>query len=191
MDGATTIYFLAMPTPLGANTSWANRYPLLDPIADATVGVGETLAFTANASDPDSPPQTLAYELDNGAPVGATIDPVSGAFSWMPTAAQAPRTNIITVRVTDNGTPALNAARTFTVITGIRISSVNRMPGGEVSISFGTIPGKTYRVEYKNNLNEPAWTPVGPNMVADSTSLTVVDDPGAQPQRFYRIVQVN
>ena len=35
-DGPNPIYFLATPTPSAPNSSWANRYPILPFIADAT-----------------------------------------------------------------------------------------------------------------------------------------------------------
>ena len=47
-----------------------------------------------------------------------------GVFSWTPTEAQGPSTNQITVRVTDNATPALSDTKTFTVV----VSEVNRAP---------------------------------------------------------------
>jgi hypothetical protein len=58
-----------------------NVYPVLDPIGDQMVVVGETLTFTATASDPDMPAQTLTFSL-GGAPTGAQIDPATGEFNW-------------------------------------------------------------------------------------------------------------
>lgn len=60
--------------------------------------------------------------------------------------------------------------------------------GGIVSFSFGTTPGRTYRVDYKNDLNEVDWTPLGGNQVAAGASITVTDNVTASPQRFYRAV---
>ena len=112
-DGTGPNYFLATPTPLAPNSTWANRYPTLVPIPDAVVLSGETLAFTASATDPDLPPQSFTFSLAAGAPTNATINATTGAFSWTPTSAQALTTNSITVRVTDSGVPALSATRTF------------------------------------------------------------------------------
>ncbi len=58
-----------------------NVDPVLDPIGDQSVEVGQTLEFTATASDDDLPAQTLTFSLVD-APTGATIDPVTGEFSW-------------------------------------------------------------------------------------------------------------
>jgi hypothetical protein len=46
-------------------------------------------------------------------PSGASIDAASGAFSWTPSEAQAPTNITLTVRVIDNGTPALSNTMTF------------------------------------------------------------------------------
>lgn len=45
---------------------------------------GEELEFTVSASDPDSGPMALTYEL-MGAPDSASFDSDTGAFSWTPT----------------------------------------------------------------------------------------------------------
>ena len=47
------------------------------------------LSFTATASDPDAPVNTLLFSL-SGEPIGAIIDPNTGDFSWTPTEAQGP-----------------------------------------------------------------------------------------------------
>ncbi|MDX1432308.1 MAG: Ig-like domain-containing protein [Gammaproteobacteria bacterium] len=87
--------------------------PVIDTIPDATVTEGETLEFNATATDADLPAGTLTFSLDPGAPDGAVIDPVSGAFSWTPSEAQGPATHEVSVRVTDD--TGLSDAVAFTV----------------------------------------------------------------------------
>ncbi len=60
-----------------------NVAPVLGAIGNQSVQEGALLTFTATASDQDLPGQTLVFGLA-GAPTGAVIDPVSGAFSWTP-----------------------------------------------------------------------------------------------------------
>jgi hypothetical protein len=57
---------------------------------------------------------------------------------------------------------------------------------------FSTIPGARYQVEYKDTLEAPAWTPLGPTQTAASTSLTVADDCNffTNQHRFYRVVRL-
>ncbi len=192
-DASTNLYFLAQATPLGPNSTWANRYPTLAEIPDALVLPGESLAFVAQATDPDLPSQSFTFSIDNSAPIGAQVNAVSGQFNWTPSPAQSPSTNTITLRATDSGTPPLTAARTFTVVVkpGMRITGVVLQPNGSIEFSVGTIPGKTYRVEYKASLGAQEWTPLGPDQVVNATTLSVTDNIGSNPQRFYRVVQVD
>ncbi len=92
-----------------------NSAPTLEPIADATVDEGQTLAFTVAAADTDLPPNTLTFSLLPGAPEGAGIDPETGQFSWLAAENQGPGVYTLTVRVTDDGSPQLHADRSFTV----------------------------------------------------------------------------
>ncbi|HYT89917.1 MAG TPA: Ig-like domain-containing protein, partial [Gemmataceae bacterium] len=101
-----------------------NAPPALDPISDATIDEGHTLSFTVVVIDPDVPANTLTFTLDPGAPLGATIHPSTGFFSWTPSQSQVPGIYTITVRVTDNGTPVRSATRTFTVT----VNEVNFAP---------------------------------------------------------------
>jgi hypothetical protein len=92
-----------------------NQAPDLAPIEDRSIERGETVSFTATATDPDLPANTLTYTLDDSAPQGATIDPVTGEFTWTPTASQAAGAYTITVLVIDDGSPSLADSETFTV----------------------------------------------------------------------------
>lgn len=109
-----------------------NQSPDLADIPDAEVVLGGTLTFTATATDPDLPVNTLTYSLDDSAPEGATIDPTTGVFSWTPTAGQVGSFTII-VLVTDNGSPALADSETFTVT----VTATNLPP------ALGTIGNQT------------------------------------------------
>jgi hypothetical protein len=110
-----------------------NQPPVLSGIGNKTVAEGTLLSFTALGSDPDLPAQPLTYSLDSGAPAGALINPTTGLFTWTPTEAQGPSTNVVTIRVSDNGSPALSASETITII----VSDVNSTP------SIATIGNKT------------------------------------------------
>src|SRR5439155_244910 len=58
------------------------------------------------------------------APTIVAISLHAALLIWTPTEAQGPSTNTITVKVTDNGTPALSATNSFTVV----VSEVNSVP---------------------------------------------------------------
>lgn len=85
-----------------------NAAPELAAIPNQTVTATQLLTFASSGTDPsDLPANSLTYSLI-GAPVGASIDPGTGAFSWTPLALQVGVHNF-TVRVTDDGTPNLFA----------------------------------------------------------------------------------
>ena len=100
------------PTYARLVTVSTNVAPVLDPIPDQTVDEGGFVGFTATATGPE-PTETITYSLDPGAPAGAAIDPVSGAFTFAPD--DGPVTYTITVRATDDGLPAKSSTQTFTV----------------------------------------------------------------------------
>jgi hypothetical protein len=78
-----------------------NLAPILDPIGAKIVNELSLLTFTATASDPDIPAQTLTFSLGSGAPTGASINPTTGVFTWTPTEAQGPGVYTIRVIVSD------------------------------------------------------------------------------------------
>jgi FlaG/FlaF family flagellin (archaellin) len=91
----------------------ANNAPGLDPIGNKGVNEMTLLAFTATASDPD-PTDTLTFSLEGTVPAGASIT-AGGDFTWTPTEDQGPDDYTFTVRVTDNGSPALYDEEEITV----------------------------------------------------------------------------
>lgn len=93
-----------------------NQAPTLDPIPDQTVAETGTLTLIATATDPDLG-QALTYSLISG-PAGSAVDPLTGVFTWTP--ADGPDSANVTVRVTDNGSPALEDTESFTVTVNNR-----------------------------------------------------------------------
>ncbi|MBM3883698.1 MAG: cadherin repeat domain-containing protein [Verrucomicrobia bacterium] len=93
-----------------------NAAPTLAPLAHRVINEGRLLSFTVLASDSDWPSQTLTFSLGAGAPPGASLDASNGLFRWTPTEYQGPSTNLLTIVVTDSGTPPLSATQSFTVI---------------------------------------------------------------------------
>jgi len=119
-----------------------NQPPVLAQIANQTIAEGSPLTFTASATDPDQPAQILAFSLAPGAPPGATINPTTGVFTWTPTEAQGPSTNVINVRVTDNGTPPVRAAQDVTIV----VTEANVAPVLAVIPDQPIVVGETVRL---------------------------------------------
>ncbi len=98
-----------------------NNPPTIEPIADQTTPEGSLFVVDVMASDPDN--DELAYALDD-APMGASIDPMTGQISWTPDEAQGPGDFIFTVRVSDDRDPPLEDIEVFTVT----VLEVNNAP---------------------------------------------------------------
>ena len=125
--------------------------PVLAPIPNQFLFLGQTLSLAACATDATLPPPTLTFSLGAGAPAGAAIDPVSGMVTWTP--ANAPATNTLSVIVSDNGTPSLSATQTFTVTVLLPPPSPQlgnlSVGGGALSFSWPSTAGYFYRVQYQ------------------------------------------
>ena len=163
-----------------------NVAPFLQPIADRIIYQDTTLIITNVATDPDSPANQIHYSLSN-APIGAVIQPLTGVFTWTPTAGQADTTNQITVIATDDGTPALSASDTFQVVVSLPpyIQSITA-DASNITITWSAVPGTTYQLQYKTSLEETTWTDLPGTIVATgntaSRGLPITDS-----QRFYRV----
>lgn len=167
-----------------------NATPSLAPIASRAVHVGNNLVISNSAIDVDIPANTLSFSLDPGAPLGTAIDPSNGVFTWTPNGSFAGSSNAITVRVTDNGSPQKSAARTFGVLVFERpaFQGIARN-GNEVTLSWSAISGRTYRLQYKDALNDPTWKDLT-TVIANGGVATRTEPIGAG-QRYYRIVALD
>jgi hypothetical protein len=167
----------------------ANTAPILAPISNQTVNVGQTVAITATATD--SPPQTLTFSLVS-APASATLNQINNtnaAFSWRPAVTDANSVNTIGLKVADNGSPSLSATQSFTITVNPlvlpTVPSVGWNNGQFTLFVTNSILGPDYAVQASSNLvnwstlfitNSPPmsfqWT--------DTNALTL-------PVQFYRI----
>lgn len=91
-----------------------NAAPRISPITPITVDEGQSIQFAIRAEDPDMPAGQLRFALEGSVPTGATVDPVTGQFAWKP-GFNAAGVYEFTVRVLNDGSPALGALEHFTV----------------------------------------------------------------------------
>ena len=174
------------PTPDAANVI-PNNPPVLNAISNRFVYLGQALQLTAVATDLDNWYQMLTFTLTNS-PAGAAINPLTGAFCWVVTNVFAPDTNSITVRVTDDGVPPMSDVTTFLVIIEVppHFGSVEPDGSGHLNFTFSSLPGQSYQLQYKNNLNDPQWMPLG-SAAGNGGTLILTDSMTAQQRRFYRL----
>ena len=107
--------------------------PAIDPIGNRVVLQGAEATFTVRATDPNGPAFPLTFGLDPGAPAGATIDPNTGDFSWLPCDA-APGDYPVTIRATANGAPAQSSTETVDV----RVIAASTPNPGDLVTGFGS-----------------------------------------------------
>jgi cysteine-rich repeat protein len=109
------------PVAITVVSATGNHPPSFEDIQSRTVAEGSVLEEQISATDPDG--DNLTFNLVNP-PTGATIEASSGILRWVPDELQGPGVQNITVRVTDNGTPPLNASTSFS----ITVDEVNQAP---------------------------------------------------------------
>ena len=70
------------------------------------------------------------------------------------------------------------------VVTSVTLSAT--LSGGNILVAFPTQSGFNYTLNYKNNLTDPTWTPLGAAIPGDGTIKTMTDSPG-NGKRFYQL----
>ena len=132
----------------------------------------------------------FTYALAAGGPGNASINATNGLFTWTPPATNSVVTNQFSVVVSDNNTPSLKATNTFSMIVmpAPAIETV-LSTNGQTTLSWTAIPGTTYRIQYKDDLNAGDWTDLVPDITANTAIGTAIDIEAAE-QRFYRVFVV-
>lgn len=88
------------------------------------------------------------------------------------------------VRPTDNpASPDVNV--NFMMLVPVFTTSASRS-GTNVVVSFQTMSGFNYQVQYKTNLTDPAWNSLG-SAIPGNNALQSVTNPATSITRFYRV----
>jgi hypothetical protein len=164
-----------------------------------------TLVVTNTATDTDIPAQTLTYTLTST--VAGTNQPVinsNGIITWTPDLSQAGTSSVFTTIVTDDGTPAMSATNSFTVMV-VGASQTNTVSISEVIYTNGnfllkwTAPSnELFQVQWSDSLpfNWQTFTNIvgyDTNYPASMTNatFTFLDD-GSQAMftgsRYYQLI---
>jgi hypothetical protein len=83
---------------------------------------------------------------------------------------------------TTNGVLTVTNAPVAPRITDISVSEANLL-----TLSFTTVAGGSYRIEYKHSLTDPAWTPLT-TVTGSGNVMSITDDTTGTDSRFYRVV---
>jgi hypothetical protein len=174
--------------------SEVNVAPVLPGQTNHTIATLTTLTVTNTATDSDIPNNALAYVLV-AAPMGMNISS-NGVISWTPAQAQGPSTNLVTTVVTDSNpwaanTQHLTATNSFTVIVSAPppVFAITSMVVSNKTavITWSSIAGDYYRLQYKTNILDANWTEVTPDILAIGPVTTTTNILIGVKQRFYRI----
>ncbi|RKX30935.1 MAG: hypothetical protein DRP71_14245 [Verrucomicrobia bacterium] len=113
-----------IPELIGCKTSGGNYFQgTMDDLAlwdRALSGFERDLVFNGGDGLPVGdtegiPVNNLVFSLEGSVPSGASIDPVTGVFSWYPDQSQTPGEFTFLVRVTDDGVPSYFDEESITV----------------------------------------------------------------------------
>ena len=166
--GLTVLYGAA-----DATIKVINTLPVIPVVASQTNNELVTFTLPLNATDAESPPQTLTYVLTNS-PLGATVS-LSGVITWTPAEAQGPMTTNITVRVTDNGTPNLTTLRTFSIVVNeINTPSLLFVPATQTLNELGTLNVSASASDSDIPTNSLSFS-----LLAPPAGMTIITNTGA------------
>ena len=174
---------------LTASFGSASGAPILNPISNQIVNVGQPVSLSASGQDTNSPPYALAFSLLN-ASAGASLNQTASnnaAFYWRPGVPDANSTNQITLKIANNAWPSLSATQSFSVVVNpLSAAGIGNISfaGGQLSFNVSGQSGPDYAIETSTNLTQ--WSSV---YITNSPTLPFVwtDTNLAAPQRFYRI----
>ena len=95
---------------------------------------------------------------------------------------------MVTVRVTDNGVPSLSASRSFSILVASPpvIESIH-VSDSSVTISWDTVAGRKYRVQFKSDLGQLTWSDLAGDVTATGAMAEKTDTSSAT-QRSYRVL---
>jgi VCBS repeat-containing protein len=100
----------------------SNNTPILDPIGNMSADEDQLLTFTVTATDPDG--DSLTFSASN-LPDGATFDPETQTFSWLPQHGQAGTYTNVLFMVSDDGDPLLSDSEQIEITVQSSSAPVN------------------------------------------------------------------
>jgi hypothetical protein len=71
--------------------------------------------------------------------------------------------------------------------SALRILPNPTRSGTTVTVQFESVAGKKYRLQYKESLNDSAWSDASGDLLANSATTTATDNAATSASRFYRV----
>ncbi len=95
--------------------------------------------------------------------------------------------NELSYSVPGSSTNSANSPPTNQVTLALTLVQSASGPTGGMVLSWNTVVGQSYQVQYKTNLGQGSWNNLGGPVVSTNGTM-VVSDTGGDPQRYYRVV---
>ena len=91
--------------------------PFVEPIRSMQLGLGNTrpISLVIDGFDPDLPQDSLTYTMSQQLPEGVTLDPITGAFNWIPSKDQYGQNYMIAIDVAKKAKPHLFSTVEFDI----------------------------------------------------------------------------
>jgi hypothetical protein len=87
---------------------------------------------------------------------------------------------------------APNATPYSTPSAGLQLDpQAVQVVGDQLVLGWVATTGHVYQVQYTDNLTLPVWLPLGSDLTATAPVLSVRTLVSAQPQRFFRVAEIN
>jgi len=184
--------FLSVTRSFTVEVTESNLPPVINPVPQQIVNVGQQLSLAISATDADLPANRLTYSLGTGSPTNAAINPTNGLLSWQPLASQA-GTNWLELVVVDDGVPPLSATQmvAIVVVPPPENLGIVRLTNS-VRLSWRVFPGKTYQLLQNDNLQglQSSWTSSGSPITATNDTL-IIEQAITSRSRYYRLKQLD
>lgn len=71
----------------------------------------------------------------------------------------------------------------------IHIAGISRPSPGSFHLTWTTVPGRTYQLQYRTPADHGTWTNSGAPIIATDATASADDTVGATAQRFYRVIE--
>jgi hypothetical protein len=161
----------------------------------STAGVINPAMLTVTADNKSkmcgqpNPPLTASY---NGFIGGESANVLTSPVTLATTATTSSGAG--TYPITASGAAAANY--TINYVGGqLTVDPVPQLTGVDINvngnnlfiISWPTVTGRTYQLEYKDDLMAAAWTPEGSSLPGNDTMAVVTNNISDSPQRFFRV----
>ena len=198
-DGSAQRYVMNRATPRSANSiPGYNSAPRFPTVTNSAGSPGQRVTVNFRAVDPDA--NSITY-MTNNTQAGVSLSG-GGNIAWNIPTNQPLGDYPFTISCLDNGAPPLGDVVSF-IITVRSVSGATNVANpigpilrslarfdGQATFTIETIVGRTYRVLYKDDLNDAVWWQLGPDFVAANATASLSDGV-VGPRRFYKVVQVN